>query len=243
MAHIALLNRRERRLVRDEVLRWHQHAWTVHAVSIMPDHVHVLATPLEGAPGEWYALPQIMGRVKGRSSYEINRLRGRRGTLWQEESYDRIIRGSRDFEEKFTYILSNAGVAGLVGPLDDYDGFWCEGMQAIPEAAKATPERPLRPCPPSSGRAGFSPPRVDRVGARLGPPLSLRGSIRPDSLVKTRRRLPHWQMAGSSYFIVSCLVGRVRSTGRAGFSPPPDPCPPAPGRAGFSPPGNLRSAG
>ncbi len=271
MTHLAPLDRRERRLVLNEVLRWHRHAWTVHAVSVMPDHVHILATPLEGAPGEWYSLPQILGRVKGRASYEINRLRGRKGTLWLEESYDRIIRGSRDFDEKFTYILSNAGVAGLTGPLEEYDGFWCEGMAGIPEAAKATPECPLRPCPPSSG-----PPPA--------PALSLRGSIRPDSLVKTRRRLPHWQMAGSSYFIVFCLLGRAGfsppkgksprgglqprtgragfsppkgksprgglqpRTGRAGFSPPKGKSPrgglqPRTGRAGFSPPGNPRSAG
>lgn len=178
-------DRSERRLVRNEVLRWHNCAWAVHAVSVMPDHVHILTTSLEASPGEWYALPEIMCRVKGRAAYEINKLRGRQGPLWLIESYDRIIRSGRDFDEKFRYIQSNAGVEGLTGPMDEYDGFWCEGMQTIPEEAKATPQRPLRPRPPNP------PP----------PNIPLRKRIRPDALVKTRRRLPHWQLAGSTYFI------------------------------------------
>jgi len=198
MGRIAPLSRGERRLVRDEVVRWHRHAWTVHAVSVMPDHVHLLATPLEGAPGEWYALPEIMPRVKGRSSREVNRFRGQRGSLWQEESDDRITRGDREFDSKYAYILSNAGVAGLIGPLEEYDGFWCEGMERVPEGAKAAPTRPLRPRPP----ANVDPPP--------GPPLRQR--IQSGAILKTKRRgLPHWQLAGASYFIVFCLVERVDS--------------------------------
>ena len=169
----------------NEVLRWHNRAWTVHTVSVLPDHVHILATPLEASPGEWCALPEIMRRVKGRSAYSINKLRRRQGPLWLIESYDRIIRSGRDFDEKFRYIQSNAGVKRLTGPLDAYDGFWCEGMETIPEEAKATPQSPLRPRPLKP------PPRNLPLGKR----------IPPDALVKTRRRLPHWQVAGSTYFI------------------------------------------
>lgn len=175
----------ERQLVMNEVLRWHKRAWTLHAVSVMPDHVHILATPIEAFPGEWYSLSEIMGRVKGRTAYEINKLRGRRGPLWLIESYDRIIRNSRDFDEKFSYIQSNAGVKGLVGPMDEYDGFWCESMETIPEEAKASPAFPLRPRQPNAPL----------------PHLPLGQRIAAGVLVKTRRRLPHWQLAGSMYFI------------------------------------------
>ncbi len=185
MRRMPALDRSERLLVRNEVLRWHNRAWAVHAVSVMPDHVHILATPSEASPGEWYALPEIIRRVKGRAAYEINKLRGRQGPLWLIESYDRIIRSGRDFDEKFGYIQSNAGVKGLTGPLDEYDDFWCEAMQTIPEEAKATPQHPLRPRPPSA------PPPSLLLGKRIG----------PEALVKTRRRLPHWQLAGSTYFI------------------------------------------
>jgi len=93
----------------------------------MPDHVHILATPLEASPGEWYALPEIMRRVKGRAAYEVNKLRGRQGSLWLTESYDRIVRSSQDFDEKFLYIQGNAGVKRLTGSLDEYDGFCLSG--------------------------------------------------------------------------------------------------------------------
>jgi hypothetical protein len=182
----------ERRIVRDEAVRWHHRAWILHVISEMPDHGHVIATPLEAVPGEWYSLSQIMRRVKGRSSYEINRLRGRRGAVWQDESYDRIIRGSRDFDEKYDYILSNAGVAGLVQPLEEYDGFWCEGFEVRPESAKATPECPLRPCPPAAQQYLDLP-----LGERL----------RAAEPMRTRRRLPHWQIAGSTYFVAFRVVG------------------------------------
>ncbi|HUU53678.1 MAG TPA: transposase [Armatimonadota bacterium] len=185
MSRVPPLDRCERQLVRDEVLRWHNRAWTVHAVSVMPDHVHILATPLEASEGEWSALPEIMQRVKGRSAYSINKLRRRQGSLWLIESYDPIIRSGRDFDEKFGYMQNNAGVKGLTGPLDEYDGFWCEGMEAIPEEKKATPHCPLRP------RLLKPPPRNLPLGKR----------ILPGALVKTRRRLPHWQVAGSTYFI------------------------------------------
>jgi len=185
MRRMAPLDRQERQLVRDEVLRWHTRAWTVHAVSVMPDHVHILATPLKASTGEWYALPEIMRRVKGRSAHLINKLRRRQGALWLIESYDRIVRSGRDFGEKFRYIQSNAGVKALTGALDEYDGFWCEGIETIPEEMKATPQRPLRPRP------------LDPLARDL--PLGKR--IRPGVLVKTRRRLPHWQVAGSTYFI------------------------------------------
>jgi REP element-mobilizing transposase RayT len=185
MGRLPPLERSERGAVRDEVLRWHKRAWIVHAVSVMPDHVHILATPLQASAAEWYALPEIMRRVKGRSAYLVNRARGRRGPLWLIESYDRIIRSSQDFDEKFRYIMGNAGVKGLTGPLDDYDGFWCESMETAPEEAKATRQRPLRPRRPEPA------PRNIPLGRRIG----------PDGMVKTRRRLPHWQVAGSCYFI------------------------------------------
>jgi hypothetical protein len=58
----------------------------------MPEHVHVLARPLEAVPGEWYSLPEILHSVKRHSSLVVNRRRGREGTLWESESFDHIVR-------------------------------------------------------------------------------------------------------------------------------------------------------
>ncbi len=182
-----MLTKQERAIVKAEILRWHRRAWTVHVASVMPDHVHILATPLQGAPGRWYSLSTILGRVKGRSSWEINRRCGREGPRWLSESYDHVVRDAREFSEIWDYILSNAGVAGLPEYGYDYDGFWCEGMEAIAEDEKATPER--------------------RIVPRQEPPqlpcdLPLVDAVEADETRRTRRNLPHLQVAGATYFII-----------------------------------------
>lgn len=110
----------ERALVKAEIPFWHHKKWLVHAATVMPEHVHVLATPLEARRWEWYSLPEILHSVKRRSARCINTGRGRRGSFWQEERYDRISRGQEEFEEKLDYILHNAARRG-----------WCESMEGI----------------------------------------------------------------------------------------------------------------
>jgi len=100
----------------------------------MPDHVHILARPLEKSKDQWYSLSAILHSVKRDSARAINRLRNRRGPLWQPESFDRIVRDEEEFLEKANYILGNALRAGLVEDGWLYDGFWCEGMQGMPSA-------------------------------------------------------------------------------------------------------------
>jgi putative transposase len=117
----------ERAIVRDSLLFWHRSRWTLHALTVMPDHVHLLATPLQSAPGEWHSLPQVVRGAKSYSASRINRGRGEKGALWQHEGYDRIVRSDREFDQKLTYLLENAHQAGLVADLWDWDGLWYEG--------------------------------------------------------------------------------------------------------------------
>ncbi len=74
----------------------------------MPDHVHALVQPLPklGTIGV-YDLAEIVHSVKSFSVHQINRGRGRRGTLWQDERYDRIVRDEGEFLEKWQYIINN----------------------------------------------------------------------------------------------------------------------------------------
>ena len=129
-----VLTPQERRTVKDCILHWHRTRWHVHALTVMPDHVHILAEPVERSEGQWYPLSTILHSVKRHSARSINRLRGRRGPLWQPESFDRIIRDEKEFDEKSNYILTNAVKSGLVTDGWLYDGFWCEGMQRMPSA-------------------------------------------------------------------------------------------------------------
>jgi hypothetical protein len=58
----------------------------------------------------------------------INRVRGRRGALWDTESFDRVVRDQQEFDEKARCILNNAVKAGLADDGWEYDGLWWEAM-------------------------------------------------------------------------------------------------------------------
>ena len=122
----AALLAEERALVRAAVLHWYGTRWTVHVLSVMPDHVHLLATPLESSPGHWHSLSGILQSVKGYSARGLNKRWGTTGPVWQSETYDRIVSDAAEFEEKAAYILNNAVTAGLSEDGWEYDGFWCE---------------------------------------------------------------------------------------------------------------------
>ena len=77
---------------------------------VMPNHVHVLVRPL--LP-QAHPLESILQSWKRHTSYEINRQTGRDGTLWQEESFDRIIRDEEHLYRAIQYIGRNATNARL----------------------------------------------------------------------------------------------------------------------------------
>jgi REP element-mobilizing transposase RayT len=77
---------------------------------IMPNHVHVLVRPLDERDE---ALERILHSWKRYAAHEINLQRVRRGPLWQEESFDRIVRDEEHLYRCLQYIGSNAARAGL----------------------------------------------------------------------------------------------------------------------------------
>ncbi len=95
-----------------------QLCWLDTAV-VMPDHVHLIVMPSEDA-----SLPQILRRIKSASAYRINRILPRAGSLWQRESFDRIVRGGENLDVKREYILDNPVRAGLVDRVEDYPWTW-----------------------------------------------------------------------------------------------------------------------
>lgn len=83
------------------------------AATIMPDHVHLLLTPMQKSHNEWFSLSSILHSIKSFTAKEINRRLNRRGPLWMEESFDRIIRGEQEFIENWQYIRNNPVKRGL----------------------------------------------------------------------------------------------------------------------------------
>ncbi len=105
----------------------HGKRYKLHAVVVMPEHVHLLLTPLADEKGWPYGLPLILKQLKGTSARSVNKLSGSWGPVWQEESFDHVLRSSESFEEKLEYIRQNAVRRGLVKRPEDYPWLWVCG--------------------------------------------------------------------------------------------------------------------
>ena len=115
---------------RDAILRHCLHdngkKFVLHAAVVMPDHVHLLLTPLQDESGWVYGLPAILKTIKGVSARSINKLLGTSGPIWQEESFDHVLRSQESLEEKLEYIRQNPVRRGLVKTPEDYRWLWVE---------------------------------------------------------------------------------------------------------------------
>ncbi|MGH7214234.1 MAG: thiamine phosphate synthase [Tepidisphaeraceae bacterium] len=109
----------ERKLVLNHILSGDGPFYRLDAAVVMPDHTHLL---LEPAPG--YDLARILKGTKGVSARLVNGQRHVRGQLWQDESFDRIMRDHAEYEEKLLYIINNPAKRGLVNDPWDYDALY-----------------------------------------------------------------------------------------------------------------------
>jgi REP element-mobilizing transposase RayT len=109
---------------RDAVLRHclhdHEKRFQLHAAVVMPDHVHLLLTPLPDQKGWPYALPLILKLLKGTSARSVNKLLGLHGPVWQEESFDHVLRSHESLKEKLEYLRQNPVRRGLARSPEDY---------------------------------------------------------------------------------------------------------------------------
>src|SRR5436305_15294498 len=87
-----------RQIALDCCLYDHDRSTTLHACVVMPDHVHLILTPLvDNARNEIRSLASIMNAIKGASAHKMNRALGRTGKVWQTESFDHVLRSSENF--------------------------------------------------------------------------------------------------------------------------------------------------
>jgi putative transposase len=77
------------------------------AATVMPDHVHLLLTPLKKGEAEWFSLSAILHSLKSFTAKEINHLCGLTGHVWLEEYFDRIVRSEEEFINYWHYIRNN----------------------------------------------------------------------------------------------------------------------------------------
>src|SRR5258708_272259 len=88
--------------------------YRLHAFVVMPNHVHLLATPA-------VALPKLTKSLKGITAKRANTMLTLTGnSFWQEESYDHLVRHEREFDTIRNYIEGNPVRAGLVSEACEY---------------------------------------------------------------------------------------------------------------------------
>jgi REP element-mobilizing transposase RayT len=102
----------------------------LHGVVVMPDHVHLMLTPLQDENDWTIGLPAILKLIKGASARGVNKLLGTCGRVWQEESFDHVLRSQKSLEEKLEYIRQNPVRRGLVQKPEDYRWLWSEQFPA-----------------------------------------------------------------------------------------------------------------
>ena len=114
---------RARQIVLDVFLHGDGKLFELLALVVMPDPVHVALNPL-GDTDRKVSLPEILQAIKSTSSHRINKEIGHRGTVWQQESFDRALRREEHLAGKIEYMLLNPVRAGLVCDPMPYPWMW-----------------------------------------------------------------------------------------------------------------------
>jgi putative transposase len=115
----------------------------LYASCIMPTHVHIVFQLLDGIASEssplarnncaeqdrklvFYPVTEILGSLKKHTALESNKILGRRGAFWKDESYDHVVRDGAELERILWYVLLNPQKAGLVKSWIDWPWTYCK---------------------------------------------------------------------------------------------------------------------
>lgn len=104
--------------------------YTLYAFVVMSTHVHCILQPLEQSEGVCYSIAQILHSIKSYSANRIQKQLGWKGSVWQNENYDRVVRDEKAFETEMNYIIGNPVRDGVVENPEDYRWLYFAGMEA-----------------------------------------------------------------------------------------------------------------
>lgn len=130
------------KIVMDKLHQFDEELYDLITYTIMPNHCHLvidMSRQLVDADDiyldekslslSYQPLHEVMRRIKGGSSREINKQLGLTGTpFWQKDSYDHYIRDQRAFRNVVGYTLGNAVAEGFVEEWQDWPFTWHRGM-------------------------------------------------------------------------------------------------------------------
>jgi putative transposase len=112
-----------------------QDKYQLHAFVLMPEHFHLIITPMPEL-----TLERTLQLIKGGYSHAVRTQLGSSMEIWERGFTDHRIRDFRDFEQHKEYIHSNPEKRGLVAGSDEYrycsafPGFKLDGWPSAAEA-------------------------------------------------------------------------------------------------------------
>jgi REP element-mobilizing transposase RayT len=110
----------------------------LHAYTVMPNHVHLAFSIGHGVLGRHidahqlnceqvpYPVSRIIGSIKKYTARKSNKILGRAGQFWQDESYDRWVRDLRELRKSLWYIIQNPVRARLVKDWREWRWTYCD---------------------------------------------------------------------------------------------------------------------
>jgi REP-associated tyrosine transposase len=98
----------------------------MYAAIGMPEHVHLLLIPLRDAKGEAFSLIELVQPIKSASAHTPNRWSRQAGPVWQDESFDHVLRSDVRLRQKADYIRMNPVRRWLVMRPEEYRWLWID---------------------------------------------------------------------------------------------------------------------
>jgi methionine synthase I (cobalamin-dependent)/REP element-mobilizing transposase RayT len=139
----------ERDIVLHSIVHGAEHnQYELYVACVMPDHVHLLFEPQvkeQGVSGEtvFWSMTEILQGIKSATAHRINKTAGAQGSVWEKESFDRLIRSERDLQEKFHYIAQNPWDVSIVNQNEEYPWLWTPEMSSARAPKTAREARAL----------------------------------------------------------------------------------------------------
>jgi putative transposase len=107
-------NERWARLFIDTLYHYRGSAYLLHEFVVMPDHFHILLTPLT-------SLEKAVQFVKGGFSYRAKKELGSNMEVWQKGFSDHRIRDAQDYDEHVHYVRENPVRKHLCERAEEYE--------------------------------------------------------------------------------------------------------------------------
>ena len=126
-------------LVEETLLLFDRDRYRLLEWCIMPNHVHVILSQLEGWP-----LDRIVKSWKSYTARMINEEEGRSGALWARDYHDRYIRDEKHLWDAKVYVRNNPVKAGLcTNPEEWRFGSAWEGREQFGTTGSQGPLEPV----------------------------------------------------------------------------------------------------